>query len=84
MSSPEHRAAEAAIVELEHGQTDAALKLLRGVMSRRGPPKNGPDERPDDLVRLRAYIEQAIVELEHNGPTHALQTLKKGVALDDA
>jgi hypothetical protein len=64
MSTPENAAATAAIVELEHGQTDAALKLLRGVMSQGGPPKSGTDERPADLVRLRSYIEQAIVELE--------------------
>jgi len=84
MSSPERQAAEAAIVELEHGRSDAALKLLRGALSRGGPPKTGPDHRPADIVQLRAYIEQAAVELEHGEPTYALPTLRRGIAHDGA
>lgn len=80
MSSPEHQAAEAAIIELEDGRADAALKLLRGVLSKGGPPKSGPDHRPDDITLLRTYIEQAAVELEHNGPAYALHTLRRGIA----
>jgi len=73
---PERSAVQQAIRELEAGRADAALDLLRRALSRRKPPKEHADRRTADIVRLRAHIEKSIVELEHNGPTHALRTLQ--------
>jgi hypothetical protein len=42
-------------------------------------PTIAPAVQADDLLRLRAYIEQAIVELEHDGSAHALETLRKAI-----
>ena len=76
----ERAAAQAAIKMLESGQVDGALRVLRQALSRRKPPKKGgTDHRSRDIVRLRAYIEQAIVELEHGDAGYALTTLRNGV-----
>jgi hypothetical protein len=75
----ERAAAQAAIKQLESEQIGEALSVLRQALSRRKPPKKGADRRSMSIVRLRAYIEQAIVELEHGGSTYALSTLRKGI-----
>jgi hypothetical protein len=76
---PERIATERAVKELQAGQPSAALELLRHALRRRKRSTSGPDDRPDDIVRLRAYMEQATVELEHGDPDSALRTLRNAV-----
>ena len=77
----ERSAAERAVGRLQTGQAAEALDVLRQVMGRRQPPVSGPDPRSEGIVLLRAYIEQAIVELEHGDASYALKTLRSALAL---
>ena len=76
---PERLAAQRAIEELEGGEPCVALEVLRAALSRRQPPQNGPDRRSTPVIRLRAYIEQAICELEHGCTDFALRALQSGM-----
>jgi hypothetical protein len=75
----EQAAAQTAIWMLECGRVDEALSVLQRALRRRKAPKKGADRRSDGIVRLRAYIEQAIVELERGHSACALTTLSNGI-----
>jgi hypothetical protein len=77
---PERRAVLDAIRGLESGRPEVALDILRRALSHRKPPKGPRDHRSEGIVRLRAHIEKAIVELEHDEPAAALKTLRLGLA----
>jgi hypothetical protein len=63
---PERRAVLDALRELESGRPEVALDILRRALSPRKPPKGPRDHRSEGIVRLRAHIDKAIVELEHD------------------
>ena len=78
----ERRAAQQAIIDLEAGRTEAAAAVLKQALSRRTPPPPGrPDTRSLGIVHLRAQIEKAIVEIEHERGSviDALRTLRVGL-----
>lgn len=78
----EQQAVEKSIADIERGDTGAALKLLQQTLSRRKAPDDGqPDTRSTDIMRVRAYIEQAIVELQHCQMAFALRTLRLALAV---
>ena len=76
----EHAAViEAAIKMLECERSDNALKVLRLSLEQGKAPEKGADLRSASVVRLRAHIEKAILELEHGHSTHALGTLRSAI-----
>jgi predicted negative regulator of RcsB-dependent stress response len=64
-------AAQSAIKKLEGNRVADALRILRKALSRRDPG--------DSTLRLRAYTEQAIRELEVGDSASALVTLHRAV-----
>lgn len=80
-SSPEYLAAQQATAELEAGRSNKALDVLRSILSRNTPPPEGQvDTLPEGIRRLRAYMEQSKVDLEHRHQSYALYTLRRGLA----
>lgn len=76
----EHALAHQALAALEHGDPAAAPGLLQRALGHRKPPPEGqPDKRPIDIVRLRGYIEQAIIEIEAGYLGWAVETLRRGL-----
>jgi hypothetical protein len=78
---PERADVERAIALVGSGDIQAALNILRPMLATGRPPTTGPDRRPEVVIRLRAYVEQAVVELEHNILDFALKTLRLGLAV---
>jgi hypothetical protein len=69
-----------AIEALERSvDTAEALEILRDVLTWHRVEKRGSDHLSLATVRLRAYIERAIVEVERGYKTHGLHTLSLAI-----
>jgi hypothetical protein len=67
-----------AMEAIERGaDTAEALEMLRDVLTWHRVEKRGRDHLSVATVRLRAYIEQAIVELERGHNMYGLRTLRQ-------
>jgi hypothetical protein len=75
----EHDAVERAARYLEAVDPERALTLLRDVRLNHPEPPDDACSDHHELQRLRAYIEQAILEIEVRHPGHALRTLRLAV-----
>jgi hypothetical protein len=81
--TPELRAAHEAIEFIEAGDTAAALKVLRIVLSHRGPPHSGdPDSRSKAVVWTRQQMEQVAQALKKypDDSQFPLASLRKALA----
>lgn len=69
-----------AIESLERGADGAeALQILRDVLARRRVEKRGRDHLSVPTIRLRSYVEKAIVELERGYKPDGLHTLRQAI-----
>ena len=81
--TPELRAAHEAIESIEAGDTAAALKVLRTVLSHRGPPHSGdPDSRSKEVVWTRQQMQQVAQALKKypDDSQFPLASLRKALA----
>jgi hypothetical protein len=77
---PERQAAQQAITELENGNKDEAVRILKRAMSMSPPPPSGrPDTRSTPTVRVRAHIEKALLEIKYPDIPAAIRTLQLGL-----
>jgi hypothetical protein len=69
-----------AIEAVERGaDTSEALEILRDILTWHHVEKRGSDHLSTATIRLRAYIERAIVELERGHETYGLHTLRQAI-----